>query len=155
MLFALAHVLFFQDLNDGILVMDGLEKLNVSQNKIIKLPSPIGSLSSLSDLDISYNEIRELPADFGKLKLKRFGFAGNKLKVEFKSFCSKRSKFSKGASSCCVAMHGNLLAECSRQSACGACARSFSFGDADTLGSGQQSVARARSRHWQARASRV
>lgn len=61
--------------------MDGLEKLNVAQNKLIKLPSPIGSLSSLADLDISYNEIRELPADFGKLKLKRFGYAGNKLKV--------------------------------------------------------------------------
>ena len=64
--------------------MDGLEKLNVAQNKIVKLPSPIGSLSSLSDLDISYNEIRELPADFGKLKLKRFGYAGNKLKVRGK-----------------------------------------------------------------------
>jgi Leucine-rich repeat (LRR) protein len=61
--------------------MDGLEKLNVSQNKLIALPSPIANLAALTDLDISYNEIREVPADFGKLKLKRLGFAGNKLKV--------------------------------------------------------------------------
>ncbi len=70
-----------EELNDGILVMDGLEKLNVSQNKLVKLPAPIGSLSGLADLDISYNEIREVPNDFGKLKLKKLGYAGNKLKV--------------------------------------------------------------------------
>jgi hypothetical protein len=61
--------------------MDGLEKLNVAQNKLIGLPAPISKLSSLSDLDVSYNEIREVPDDFSKLKLKRLGYAGNKLKV--------------------------------------------------------------------------
>ena len=65
--------------------MDGLEKFNVAQNKLVKLPSPISRLSSLTDLDISYNEIRELPEDFSKLKLKRFGYAGNKLKGRKKS----------------------------------------------------------------------
>ena len=70
-----------EEINDGILVMDGMEKLNVAQNKLISLPNNISKLSSLTDLDVSYNEIRELPADFGKLKLKRLGYAGNKLKV--------------------------------------------------------------------------
>ena len=89
-----------EELNDGVLVMDGLEKLNVSQNKLIALPSPISNLAALTDLDISYNEIREVPADFGKLKLKRLAFAGNKLKV-------------RGAASTCVRVWS--LTECERR----------------------------------------
>jgi Leucine-rich repeat (LRR) protein len=60
------------------------EKFNIAQNMLVALPSPIARLSALTDLDISHNEIRELPADFGKLKLRRLGYAGNKLKVCFK-----------------------------------------------------------------------
>jgi Leucine-rich repeat (LRR) protein len=63
-------------------VMDGLERFSVAQNKLTYLPSPIGRFAALYDLDISYNDIKELPADFGKLPLRRFGYAGNKLKVQ-------------------------------------------------------------------------
>ncbi|XP_052759659.1 uncharacterized protein LOC128202664 [Mya arenaria] len=45
-----------------------LESLNLSKNKIEKLPSGIGKLKEITEINVAHNKLTELPSDFAGLK---------------------------------------------------------------------------------------
>ena len=54
-------------INSWICKLTSLKKLDISWNKLLRLPSEIGELSSLEKLNISGNKLQELPVEMSQL----------------------------------------------------------------------------------------
>jgi internalin A len=69
------------------LVDSPLKILNLSGNKLNRIPEIIGSFESLVSLDLSYNEITEIPEEIGALSnLRVLNLSGNKISILPKNF---------------------------------------------------------------------
>ncbi len=74
-------------LPDNIGKLSRLSKINLSHNKLIELPDSIGNLSQLTAIDLSYNKLTELPVSIGNLlQLTHIDLSFNKLTILPASF---------------------------------------------------------------------
>jgi Leucine-rich repeat (LRR) protein len=67
-----------------------LEKLDLSRNSLVVIPSELCSLPSLVELNLDHNKIASLPANIGNLKLlKALSLRNNQLRVTSTHFTNK------------------------------------------------------------------
>lgn len=81
-----------QALMPEIIKIQDLQKLKLSDNKLVNLPDELGELTSLTELHLGKNSISEIPSSLGKLtNLRVFEAASNNLSVLPDSFVDLES----------------------------------------------------------------